>query len=391
MSEHALLSASAAERWINCPGSIALCEGLPDKTSSFAEEGTKAHELAALVLTQEKVSKIPCADEDMWRHVHTYAQQIRDYTGAGTLLVEQRVDYSDVIGVPDSFGTSDAIIISEDGKELLIADLKYGMGVKVDADNNYQLMLYALGALSEYSMIYNIERVRLVISQPRLNHLSEWDCSVETLTEFADKARSAAEKAMCFKTNPIQPHGLNPGEKQCRWCKAKSFCPALTASIQDTLGAGFEDLSITASNIALPTSPDALAAKMAAIPLIENFIKAIRAEVERNLLQGVPVPGYKLVRGKAGNRKWSSEAEAEAVMKQMRLRQEQMYSFDLISVATAEKLFKDNPRQWAKLEGMVTRSEGKVSVAPEDDKRPAITTADANTGFDDVSNNEEGE
>jgi len=382
MTEHALLSASSAERWINCPGSVALCKDIPRTSSKYADEGTRAHDLAATLLTSS-AALIEYSDEDMLEHAEKYVKLVREYTGNGTLMVEKRVDYSEYIGVPDSFGTSDALIISEDGEEVTVIDLKYGMGVRVEAEENPQLMLYALGAISEVSVLgYSPKRVRMVIHQPRLDHISEWDCGIETLLEFAELAKSAAANAMLCEGGPEDEFFLNPGEKQCRWCPAKATCPALKQFVADNIGGGFDDLT----EIRIPDDDQELSKAMLAADLIELWIKSVRARVESRLLAGKPVEGFKLVEGRKGHRAWSDKAQAEQLLKSFRLKQQEMYDFSLISPTVAEKLLGEQPRRWSKVEGLIVRNDGKPSVAPAADKRPPLTIAPAEEGFEIINN-----
>jgi hypothetical protein len=123
---------------------------------------------------------------------------------------------------------------------------------------------------------------------------------------------------------------------------------------------------------------------MNAVGMIEDFCKAIRAEVEAQLLKGNAIPGYKLVRGKQGNRQWASEEEAEAALKKMRLKQEDMYSFRVLSPTAIEKFMKETPKRWESLQGLITRKEGAISVAPEDDRRPAVDVSEVGAGFDNL-------
>ena len=378
MAQHSLLSPSGAHRWMRCPGSIGAESGLPDTSSKYAAEGTAAHELAAKCLELEANAEAVIGDTmtvdgydftvtaDMAHHVNDYCKLVREYAEGGQLLVEKRVNFSEAIGVPDSTGTSDAIVIHPD--RLTVIDLKYGMGVKVDATENEQLQLYALGALHDYGMMGEFNEIVMVVHQPRLNHVSEWSIPVEKLEEFREAARLAAIEALDNR----EPR-LNPGEKQCRFCKAKATCPALKAEISDAIGgiatpADFADLAVA--------DEDDVSRAMARVELVEQWCKAIRAEVERRLFAGEPVAGFKLVEGRRGNRAWSDEAAVEKLFKSFRLKQEEMYDFKLISPTKAEKILKTkNPGRWEKVDALTSRGDGKPSVAPATDRRPALAVS----------------
>ena len=378
MAQHSLLSPSGAHRWMRCPGSIGAESGLPDTSSKYAAEGTAAHELAAKCLELEANAEAVIGDTmtvngydftvtaDMAHHVNDYCKLVREYAEGGQLLVEKRVNFSEAIGVPDSTGTSDAIVIHPD--RLTVIDLKYGMGVKVDATENEQLQLYALGALHDYGMMGDFNEIVMVVHQPRLNHVSEWSIPVEKLEEFREAARLAAIEALDNR----EPR-LNPGEKQCRFCKAKATCPALKAEISDAVGgiatpADFADLAVA--------DEDDVSRAMARVELVEQWCKAIRAEVERRLFAGEPVAGFKLVEGRRGNRAWSDEAAVEKLFKSFRLKQEEMYDFKLISPTKAEKILKaKNPGRWEKVDALTSRGDGKPSVAPATDRRPALAVS----------------
>jgi hypothetical protein len=382
MAEHApYFQASGSARWMACPGSVKLSEGLEDQSSSYAEEGTEAHELAAHILNSFEAS-VSRWDADMIDNVLLYTNAVRKMAGKHeAMLVEQRVDFSHVLDQPDCFGTADCIVLA--GDEIQIHDLKYGMGVKVDAEENPQLMLYALGALRDYDMIAEFKTARLVIHQVRLDHVSEWVVSVEELRAFGEKARQAAADALSDDA------ALVPGEKQCKFCRAKAFCPALASHVEEIVGSKFDNLDAEE----IEQGPERmgtnyLAHCMAAVALVEDWCKGIRARVERELLAGNTIDGWKLVQGRKGARKWSSEADAEATLKKMKLKVEDMYDFKVISPTTAEKLAKAGtigPRQWPQLQSLITQSDGGLSVAPASDKRPAASLVASAEAFDDLT------
>lgn len=409
MTAHALLSASAASRWLACPGSVALSQGRPDTSSVYADEGTAAHEVAAacllsrddadlkLGLSQEINGRTYTVDEDMAANVQVYLDHVRGLVADGELLVEQRVDYSAAIGVPESFGTSDTVILSADLQTLTIVDLKYGRGVKVSAEQNTQLQLYALGALEQFGPVADIRRVQLHIVQPRLDHISEWEVSVEELEEFRQRAARQAAVAMddmrrATADTPVDPAHLrlSPGEEQCRFCKAKAICPALAKEVATVVTpAGiseFDDLEVVGP--AAPQNSDAewLARALSTVGLVEDWCAAVRAEAFSRLQAGQDVPGYKLVEGKRGARRWADDTVATEMLKSFRLKVDEMFNLKLISPTQAEKLVKAGvigPRQWPKLQEIVTQPPGSPSVAPVHDKRPAIPTGAAM--FDDLT------
>jgi hypothetical protein len=191
--------------------------------------------------------------------------------------------------------------------------------------------------------------------------------------------RRAAEAAEATR-QPDAP--LVPGEKQCRFCKAKAVCPALRAEVTEVVsGSATLDEFLTPDTT---TGDNYLSVAMSKVELVEHWCKAVRAEVERRLLAGQSVDGYKLVEGKRGNRKWNNETEVEALFKSFRLRQDEMYDYSLISPTKAEKLLKDTPKRWEKAEALISRAEGKPSVAPATDKRSALTVQSVADDFRDL-------
>ena len=411
---HAKLSPSGAHRWMRCPGSVVLEAQYPDSSSAYAREGTAAHELAALVLesppatAQAYVGKRIAYDDhgedvqwpitqDMADYVDDYVKLVRERAEGATLMVERKLPIGHITGEASATGTSDVVIIDHANSEIVVIDLKYGMGVRVSAEENEQTQLYALGALEEYSVLGDFAHVSMLIHQPRLNHVSEWTIPVEQLLTFAKSASFAAgqcDLARSLDGEDALAGFLSPGEKQCRFCKAKATCPALRAEITEVVGgssaATLDEFSdFTPEPVDMQTGDNYLPIAMAKVGMVEDWCKAVRAEVERRLLAGQNVDGYKLVEGKRGPRKWSDADDIEQLFKSFRLRQDEMYDFTLISPTKAEKVFKENPKRWAKVQERITQSTGKPSVAPATDRRQAIAVQSVADDFRDLMQTED--
>jgi hypothetical protein len=387
--KHAEFSPSSAVRWMTCPGSVAASRGLDDPSSSFADEGTAAHFMAEQILLGTDGASLvgQPADNgyimtaDMLGEVLKYTRYVQDVVSAtgGTLLVEQRLNISNITGEPDAHGTSDTVILA--GDELIVVDLKFGMGLRVDAENNPQLQIYALAALEEFGLAEDFKRVRMVIHQPRLNHVSEWTQTVEEMQEFGLDVSVAATIAKASDAP------LVVSDAGCKYCRAKATCPA----IRDEVLGHFDVVEPATAE------PDVIGMVMGKADLIEGWVKAIRAEAERRLFAGIAVPGFKLVQGRMGNRAWKDDDEAEKALKAMAVRQDEMYDLKLVSPTTISKRLTDwvdaegkprkpilGPRQQKRYQELITQADGKPSVAPESDKRPALVMS-AEADFDDVT------
>lgn len=385
---HAQLSPSSAARWMTCPGSVALCKDLPDSSSKFAAEGTMMHTVAEECLSAAGVNAAMYVGEtfnqdghnstftaDHVAPVQQYVDYVNDLVSStrGELLVEQRLPIGHLTNEAGAKGTCDALILA--GDTLYVVDLKGGMGVSVDAENNPQLAIYALAALEEFSLSHDFKTVTMVIHQPRLSHVSEHTISVTQLKAFGDAVLMAAAVTL----DPEAP--LVPSTAGCKFCKAKVTCPALRQEVMDT----FENVAPEAA------SDDELGQAMSKVDLIDGWVKAIRAETEQRLLAGVAVDGWKLIRGKRGNRSWIDAENAEATLKGMKLTISEMYDFKLISPTTLGKRLDEwvdeggvtqkpvcGPRQKLIALALIHQKDGAPTVAPFNDKRPALSmSADA--------------
>jgi hypothetical protein len=371
---HAKLSPSGAHRWMACPGSVALEALQPDDTAGpHAAEGTLAHTLASECLdgglppharigqTHVVDGYTFTVDKVMVDYVDDYVRLVREYAKLGELAVEQRVPIGHITGEEGATGTSDAIVMATAERALFVIDLKYGMGVRVDAADNEQLMLYALGALELCSLTDTFDEVCMVIHQPRLNHVAEhWMYTADLL---AFKAKVEAAAAATREENAR----LEPGEKQCKFCKAKFDCPALKALVEETVD--HIAPAVSADDFA-DLGDNSLSVAMGRVDLIEQWCRAVRGEVERRLTAGKDVPGYKLVEGRRGNRAWKSAEIAQEELAKI-LKRDELIEERFISPATAEKLLKKNPEGLKLLDSLTERPEGKLSVASDTDKRPA--------------------
>lgn len=363
---HALLSPSAAARWVNCPGSVALTADMPNPSSSYAEEGTCAHRLAELLLTGHTVDDIPDQDvqifancgvnlDDLIAPVSVYVDYVRSIPGE--LRVECEIDIGGITGEVGAHGTADAIILGDD--ELHICDLKFGIGEKVDAANNLQLSIYAQAALDAYGWLADFQRVHLHIIQPRLHQISDWSISLQELGEVMARVKASADAALNGRTSQPDASLYCPSRKACRWCLARGKCPHLAKYCLSA--AGVDDGSLEQFGL---LDASALSDILGKLDLIAKWSDAVREAAHAELMAGGEVPGYKLVQGREGMRKWADEKAVDKLLKAWKI------------PADAGKLYKAHSfteEQWAELCGSVVRSSGKIEMVEASDPRPAVT------------------
>ena len=390
---HATLSASGAKRWMSCPPSARLEERLRgifgEKSTPFAEEGTKAHSLAELKLLREKgrlseddgindfnydlrrkaLGDIP---KEMDEATDYYAEIIiekfltaRQSCPDAQLKLEQRLDFSR--WVPNGFGTGDAVIVSEELLE--VCDLKYGRGVPVFAENNPQARCYGLGALHCYGVLYGFKHVRNTIIQPRLDSVTEEMLTTDELLQWAEtELKPAAELAWKGKGE------FNPGD-HCKFCAARAICYARATKAMTIFKHGFETPGVIPDD----AIPEILAVADTAI----DWIKDLQAYALSQALRGQEWPGYKLVRGKRPPRKWVDEEEAKHQLIRAGYEPEVYTETKFKSPSNIEKLVGKQAFE-AIFATLVTQGDGALTLVPESDKRTEFTSAEAD--FSDITN-----
>lgn len=362
-----------------CPGSQNLCDALGLKESppnKFSAEGTFAHDIRAKCLTKARdpidfvgVEAVHDgfsfkATIEMADHLRPGIERLREDVGLnGTLLVEQKYNLS--AWMPGSWGTADAVITK--GDLLIVDDLKYGMGIPVEAERNRQLMIYALRALVNHKAA---KTVRLRIDQPRVaGGGSTWELPAEELRAFGDEVRAAAA------ATKVKDAPLVPSEKGCKWCPVAAQCPALAAQSLATVE--FDNLG----PVYLP--PTALTPEQRSNILrnkaqIESWLDGLHTQALLDALSGREVPGFKAVEGRRGSRTWSDQGAVEI----QTLLGDAAFERVLLSPAKVEKAKLIDKKALADL---VTQAEGKPALVPENDKRPAITLA--STEFELITSN----
>lgn len=389
MSEHALLSASASHRWLNCTPSVRLEESLPEKTSEYAEEGHLAHEIAELKLRKyciepmglrsfnsriKKLKDNPLFQEEMLKYTDDYLDYvsgiIHSYNAPPFIAIEKKIIYSEY--APEGFGTGDCIIIG--GNTLRVIDFKYGKGVPVSAERNSQMMLYALGAYTEYSFLFGIDTVTMAIVQPRLDSISEYSMPINELLAWGEEIKPIAQKA--FKGEGE----FSPGE-YCRFCRAKALCRA-----RSEFNTSLEDF------------------KQMKPPLISNeevgsilekaqYLAKWAADLEEyalgECLKGNEIPGWKAVEGRS-TRQFTDQDKAFEALKANGIEEAMLYERKPLTLSATEKLV-GKAKFKELLSEYINIPPGKPALAPISDKRQAITRSTAEDDFKNIEGGNDNE
>lgn len=373
--KHAKLSASSAHRWMNCNPSANLEREFADRSSEAAAEGSAAHALcehklrkALKMRSTRPVSKYDSDEMEMYTdsYVEFVLEQIevaKQHCADPFVLIEQRLDFS--CYVPDGFGTGDCLIVAD--KLLHIIDFKYGLGVLVDAEENPQMMLYALGALRLFDALYDIDTISMSIFQPRRENVSTWTITVAELEEWAEQTlRPKAELA--FKGEGE----FNPGP-WCTFCKAAVKCRARAE----------EKLALARYEFSKPPlltdeEIEDILSRLDDLTKWANEIAAYAQDAAIN--HGKQWSGFKLVEGRS-IRKYTDETAVVIAATAAGYRD--IFKKSLISITEMEKLM--GKKTFAEvLGGLVIKPQGKPTLVPASDKRPAIHTG-ANHDFTEIT------
>ena len=362
---HAVLSASSSKRWLNCPPSAKLNAEIPDITTEYAKEGTDAHELAEYKVNQllgikadNPAENLDYYNQEMEDCTDIYAQYIAEQMSqysSPVVMVEQRIDFSRY--VPGGFGTGDCIIVADD--VLTVIDLKYGKGVAVEAEYNPQMMLYALGALEMFSILYDINEVKMVIFQPRIENISEFSMPISDLMSWAEnELKPKAELA-------AKGEGEFCAGEHCRFCKVKATCRKRAEY----------NLAIAKYDFAPPYMLEDSEIEM----ILEraDALTAWAADVKEyalsEALKGRKWNGYKVVEGRS-NRKYTDEKMAAAVVK--KAGKDPYSEPKILGITEMTKLLGGRKKFDELLSRYVCKPQGKPTLVPESDKRKEWSSAE---------------
>lgn len=381
MTSHSTYSASAAYRWLSCPGSLALTKQAPTGRGSgtAAMRGTAAHEVAAEYLQGPDDVPVDCEgrevevegtritlDDDLASQVATYVEYVRSIEGLR--LVEVQSNYATSLGLDqeEAWGTADAVVVQD--RTVYNIDLKTGR-TWVGATNNTQMLLYTAGvaeALDAIGLWEDVDEVVLVIVQPAVKDApdewrltrAEFEAEIAKLKERAAVTEQALLSFTGLEDEVWAERYLRPSEDACKFCPAASFCPALRKATE---------IANQKAEV-LMLSQAKLNDAVARIPLIEAWIEAIQAEAYRQAAEGKEGLDFKLVLGRQGNRRWADEAAAEKRLLEMVERDK---VFTQPKLKTPSQVEKALPKGFKLDEELVVRSPAKPTLVAKEDPRPA--------------------
>lgn len=367
MPKHALLSASASKQWLNCPPSAKLCANVEDRASPYAQQGTDAHELCeykVLLKTSGKAQWDPTEnldyyDAEMENCAEEYSSFVleqfldaKEHCSDPIVLVEQRLDFSK--WVPEGFGTGDCIIVADD--VLHIIDFKYGLGVLVEAEGNPQMMCYALGALDIYDGIYDIKTVKMTIFQPRRDNISTFEMNKTDLLNWADTVLAPTAKLA------YEGKGEFKAGDHCQFCKVKATCRKRAEY----------NLELAKYDFEMPANLEdsEIAAILPKVDELVSWVNDIKEYALQQALSGTVYDGYKVVEGRA-NRKYTDEDAVAFAVKDAGY---DPYEKKLLGITAMTSLL-GKTKFNELLGGLIEKPQGKPTLVPETDKRPALNTA----------------
>lgn len=372
---HAKLSASGAKRWMSCTPSVALESQFPESTSTFAEEGTFAHSLAELLInynlgTIKKAAytkqfnllkKNEYYNQELQDYVEEYAGQVYEFINEAKatckdllVLTEQRLDFSEY--VPEGFGTGDVVIIADD--QLHVIDLKFGKGVGVSAEDNPQLRLYGVGALNEFGILYDIQRVKTTIIQPRLGMTTSEVLTVDELTGWAAKeVKPRAELAMAGEGEFVV------GD-HCRFCKARKTCRARAEYNLELTKMEFNSPELLEDN--------EIGEVLKRADQLANWVKDITEYALEEAIKGKKWDGWKLVEGRS-NRKYIDDIKVADTLKGAGYEEAVLYEKKLYGITAMEKLV-GKKKFTELLNDLIEKPQGKPTLVDEKDKRPELSS-----------------
>ena len=363
--DHALLSPSAAYRWMACTPSAVFTDQMPEKPSTYAAEGTRAHELAEKRIRDYlagKKTRVKKEDEQIYQEVFPYItyvtelyEKLKEESADTVMFVEQKV--SAKRWIDQCWGTSDCIIISD--TRIYVIDLKFGKGIQVDAVNNPQARIYGLGAYDLFSDLYDIDEVHNIIVQPRLDHISEETISADDLlnwaeTELVPAGKAALEGAGEFKAGP-----------HCQFCKAAATCRYRAARFNR-----LHDLSLTELHL---LTDEEISDALTMAEELNSWLKALKDKVTENLMHGEPMKGWKLVRGRSV-RKYSDVLAVRDKLIGAGIDENLIYKErELLSISDMTNVLGGKKKLEELLGDLIEKPEGKPTLVPESDRREAIT------------------